>query len=365
MRIASFAALAIAATIACSKESDPLAPSQPVDPARVRIVVPEVYELTNVIIAMTSYGLDNSSLVYKSSSYYSDVSKAFLQYKSSAPMKELQLGDDDPLRRYYEMRDNSYTYVFDQGQIKHDPTYGTLRNPNTFSDKRTDIERFNDVSQFRAFYEQHSEYYRTFIERYRSLAEIDSMADWLEREFAPTRYDHYTVVLSPLVYGSHSAYNSTTSAGLEALMFVAGPDVTTPPTTSAGVQKATIQRIVFTEIDHNFVNPVTTQYLSRVNSVFGNRAKWTTDASSFYGSAEAVFNEYMTWGVFLLYVESRVSSEDFQTVMQLTTQLMEGSRRFQRFGSFTQELLRLYHARTPGGRARELYPAILDWAQTQ
>jgi hypothetical protein len=360
-----FVVLGAVAAIACSKESDPLAPSQPVDPARVRIVVPEVYELTNVIIAMTSYGLGNAGLVYKSTSYYNDVLKAFSQYKSSSPMKELQLGDDDPLRRYYELRDNSYAYVFDQGQIKLDQTYGTLRHPNTFSDKRSDVEQFNDMSQFRAFYEQHSDYYRTFIERYRSLAEIDSLADWLEREFAPTRYDHYTVVLSPLVYGSHSTYNSTTSACREALMFVAGPDVTTPPTTSAGVQKATIQRIVFTEIDHNFVNPVTTQYSSRVNSVFGNRSKWTTDQSSFYNSAEAVFNEYMTWGVFLLYVESRVNSEDFQTVVQLTTQLMEGSRRFQRFGSFTQELLRLYHARTNGARARDLYPAILDWAQAQ
>lgn len=351
--------------IACSKDADPFAPAQPADPARVRIVVPEVYELTNVIMAMTSYGLDNASLIYKSGSYYSDILKAFSQYRFGSPMKELQLGGDDPVRRYYEFRDNSYAYVFDEGSIKHDPAYGGLRSPNTFSEKRSDIEQFSDLTQFRAFYQQHGDFYRTFIERYRTLAEIDSMTDWLEREFAPTRYDHYTVVLSPLVYGSHSSYNTTTAAGKEALMFVAGPDVTTPPTTTAGVQKATIQRIVFTEIDHNFVNPVTSQYLSRVGTAFGTRSKWTTDGSSFYNSTEAVFNEYMTWGVFLLYVESRVSADDFPTVVQLTTQLMEGSRRFQRFGPFAQELLRLYHARTNGARARDLYPAILDWAQTQ
>jgi hypothetical protein len=78
-----------------------------------------------------------------------------------------------------------------------------------------------------------------------------------------------------------------------------------------------------------------------------------------------VFNEYMTWAAFLLYIEGRVAAEDFAEVLRLTTATMEGSRRFQRFGLFARQLLRLYHERTPGSRVPALYPAILEWAARQ
>ena len=48
----------------------------------------------------------------------------------------------------------------------------------------------------------------------RSVVDLWRGADWLEREFAPRRFDHYTVALSPLVYGSHSTQRVTTSAGM-------------------------------------------------------------------------------------------------------------------------------------------------------
>jgi hypothetical protein len=128
------------------------------------------------------------------------------------------------------------------------------------------------------------------------------------------------------------------------------------------VKKATVQRILFTEVDHAFVNPVTDRYRSQINNAFGDRAKWTTDNSSFYNSPTAVFNEYMTWAVFLVYVEDKLSAADFATTRQLTVQLMEGSRRFQRFGAFTTELLRLYHERARGKTVTDLYPQIIAWA---
>jgi hypothetical protein len=344
---------------------DLLAPPQPVDSARVRVVVPEVYELANVIIAMTTYGQSNPTLVRRSGEYYERVLTVFGPFRTHASMASLQLGSEDPLRRYYELRDNSFAYVFAPDLIKRNPVYNTLWNPNTFRDHLAAVQQFADVSGFRSFYAAQADYYRAFTERYRAIAEIDSIANWLEREFAPTRFDHYTVALSPLVYGSHSTHQVTTSYGREAIMFVSGPDITTGPGTSAGVHQAIMQRIVFTEIDHNFVNPVTDQYRSRVENAFGTRSKWTTDGSSFYDSPVAVFNEYMTWAVFLLYAEGRFSTEDFTEVARLTTAQMESSRRFQRFGMFAQELRRLDHDRPAGSRVATLYPDILKWAERQ
>jgi hypothetical protein len=344
---------------------DLVAPVQPVDPARVRIVVPEVYELANIIVAMTSYGEASASLVLKKGEYYQRVRAAFAPFRDDASMRSLQLGDADPVRRYYEIRDNSYAYVFDGALIKRNPAYTTLRNPNTFRDRMAEVQRFADVSGFRAFYAANADYYRELIERYRLMSDLESMVDWLEQEFAPRRYDHYTVVLSPLVYGSHSSGSLISSAGSEALMLVSGPDVTSAPGTSPGVQQAIVQRIVFTEVDHQFVNPVTDQSAAQVTRAFGTRSKWTTDGSSFYQSPVAVFNEYMTWAVFLLYLEGRLDAGDFAETVRLTTELMEGARRFHRFGLFAEELRRLYRTRPEGSRVPSLYHAMLEWAAAQ
>jgi hypothetical protein len=348
--------------IACS--SHPLAPEvfarpQPSDPSRVRIVIPEVYELANVIIAMTSFGQTSPVAVYRTGEYYQRVNIAFSPFRNHASMRDLQLGSSDPLREYYDFRDPSSAYVFEDGEIRRDPAANISRARNLFRERRAAAQAFAEASRFRDFFAENAAFYADQIQRYRSIAEVDAMADWLEHEFRGVSYRHYTVVLSPLVYGSHSAMFPSTE---EALFLVAGPDVTTGAETSDGVKKATVQRILFTEVDHAFVNPTTDRYRAEINTAFANRAKWTTDNSSFYDSPTAVFNEYMTWAAFLVFVEERLSAADFDTVRQLTVQLMEGSRRFQRFGLFTTELLRLYHERAPGKTVADLYPQILAWA---
>jgi hypothetical protein len=348
--------------IACS--SHPLAPevfarSQPADPSRVRIVIPEVYELANVIIAMTSFGQTSPVAVYRTGAYYQRVNTAFSPFRNHASMRDLQLGSSDPLREYYDFRDPSSGYVFEDGEIRRDPAASISRSRNLFRERRAAAQEFAEASRFRDFFADNAAFYADQIQRYRSIAEVETIADWLEHEFPGVSYRHYTVVLSPLVYGSHSAMFPSTD---EALFLVAGPDVTTGAETSDGVKKATVQRILFTEVDHAFVNPTTDRYRAEINTAFGNRAKWTTDNSSFYDSPTAVFNEYMTWAAFLVFVEERLSAADFDTVRQLTVQLMEGSRRFQRFGLFTTELLRLYHERAAGKTIADLYPQVLAWA---
>ena len=364
-RIAALAMVAGSLCTACDSTgpTDVFARPQPTDTTRVRIVVPEVYELANVIIAMTTFGQSDPNAVFRSGEYYKRVSAAFSSFRNQSPMQDLQLGTDDPAQRYYELRDNSFNYVFEDGEIRRIPGTSTMRHPNLFLERLVSVQQFADISRFRDFFAANAPFYKDMIERYRAIAELDSMADWLEREFQPVRYKHYTVVLSPLVYGSHSA--QFIPGGDEGIFFVSGPDVTTSSSTSEGVRKATVQRILFTEVDHAFVNPKTDAYQSRVNSIFGSRSKWTTDGSSFYDSPVAVFNEYMTWAVFLLFVDGRVSDEDFQIVRNNTVQLMEGSRRFQRFGAFATEVQRLYRNRSASTRVADLYPQILDWAATQ
>jgi uncharacterized protein DUF4932 len=338
-----------------------VASPQPLDTSRVRIVIPEVYELANVIIAMTTFGQTNSVAVRRTGAYYQEVNATFSTFREHPSMRELQLGSSNPLLQYYEFRDNSSAYVFENGEIRRNAAASTSWSRNLFRDRRAAAQSFADASQFRTFFAANESVYVDQIARYRAAAEVDDIAAWLEREFPGIRYRHYTVVLSPLVYGSHSANFPSTN---EAIFFVAGPDVTSDASTSPGVRKAVIQRILFTEIDHAFVNPVTDRNRSAVTAAFQNRGKWTTDESSFYDSPITVFNEYMTWAVFLLYAQDRLSEADFNSLRQLTVQQMEGSRRFQRFGAFFTQLLSIYRARAAGTTVADLFPQIITWART-
>jgi len=60
--------------------------------------------------------------------------------------------------------------------------------------------------------------------------------------------------------------------------------------------------VVFTEIDHNYVNPGTSKYEKLIDSIFSNRSAWTKhgNSSDYYDSPVRVFNEYMTHAAFCL-----------------------------------------------------------------
>ena len=100
--------------------SSPLAPevfarTQPTDPARIRVVIPEVYELANVIVALTSFGQSSPVAVRRTGEYYQRVNAAFSAFRDHSSMGELQIGSSDPLRQYYYFRDNSSAYLFEDG----------------------------------------------------------------------------------------------------------------------------------------------------------------------------------------------------------------------------------------------------------
>ena len=334
------------------------------DNARVRVIIPEAWELANIILAETDYGQRNATMIWKQGEYYHRVRAHFDGLRSSDAMKDMQLGDDDPVRRMYEFRENSVGWGFIDGQLVRGRRYGSLWQPDRFRQLSAEVQDFADASKYLDFYAANQSYYATLIGRYHDAARPDTMIDWLEREFG-RHYDHYTIAISPLINGSHSTNRVSTSQGSEVVMFVSGPDVDGGASFSAGVRSSFVQRILFTEIDHNFVNPVTDQFANRVDAVFSDRTKWTTDASSFYTSPRAVFNEYMTWAVFFLYLDGRVSATDFNTILNSTTSLMQGGRRFSKFSAFNQELLRLWRSRAAGATVRDLYPAMLDWAARQ
>jgi hypothetical protein len=187
------------------------------------------------------------------------------------------------------------------------------------------------------------------------------MGEWLEQRF-PARSHRYRVVFSPLLGSSHETCGFETNGIQESIMFVCGPGE--PVEVEDPVADARLARTVFTEIDHNYVNPITELFLPRVRAAFANFDKWSgSDNRDSYPAAEMTFNEYMTWAVFLLYARDTYDPKTFAAVKQQVAKQMVQGRSFPRFPEFTDELLRLYGNRIEGISIANLYPPILDWAE--
>jgi len=193
---------------------------------------------------------------------------------------------------------------------------------------------------------------------------VKKMWTWLEKEF-PNKYDAYKIVLSPLINGAHNTQKYSANGFTEIAMFVCG--VEREKEQNKNLLEGIMSGIVFTEIDHNYVNPVSDKYAKQIDEVFKERTKWTdsSENANLYNSSYAVFNEYMTHALFCLYAYLNYSKDDFEKVNKLREDLMITKRGFLRFKEFNNELLKLYISKKQGETVTDLYPKILQWAREQ
>ncbi len=322
---------------------------------KVLVEIPEAFELANVAIAISETGLKDPYKVNKSGEYYRRVLEHFLPFKNHPLLAQ-------PTLHYnhgYPFRDNSICYAFEGDKLVSAGPYRRIRDPDLFQQQLALLEDFARVSGFRQFYRENLPFYRQQIELYREKVPIRRMWTWLEERF-PARHDCYKVVFSPLLGGSHETCGFTRKGFSETIMFVSGPGES-PDWNSVG--EGLLARVVFTEIDHNYVNSITSRHTEQVNAAFADLGRWNRNAG--YASPEMTFNEYMTWGVFILYAHDTYEMKDFEAIKEHVIRQMVGSRQFIRFREFTEELLRLYRDRTAGQSIPDLYPAVLSWAQKQ
>ncbi len=322
---------------------------------KVIVEIPEVFELANIAIAISDKGLSNPNRVNKQSDYYKRVLAHFMPYWNHPLIAESDLN-----RNFgYQFRDNSICFIFQADRIAYGGLYPDLRQPNLFKKQRALVEDFARVSNFREFYRNNLSYYQEQIRLYKELVPIQKMWMWLEERF-PARHDCYKVVFSPLLGSSHETCGFNKNDYSETIMFVSGPGE--PEEYSSTLERALLARVVFTEIDHNYVNLVTAEHAPDVHKAMADLSTW--NGQELYRSAEMIFNEYMTWAVFLLYASDTYDSETFEELQNRVIDQMIYGRKFIRFREFTDELLKLYQ-NTQNKSIPALYPAILSWAQAE
>lgn len=334
-------------------------PYEPDPAVETRVVVPEVYELANVAIAISDYGIEAPWAVEKEGAYYERVLERFRAHSDHALIRVIDPAIAGSYRDYYGFRENAFSYRYDDdGHIVHGGEHFDVWSPDLFTRHLDLVEDFARTSGFREFHAAERETYAGLVERYREMVDLPAMAGWLHARFPGRRMDRYTVVFSPLIRGSHSTRNFARGGEREAVMFIAGPGLTLGDVGEAA-RRGLHERVVFTEIDHNYVDAVTAAFQPQVGRVFSDWRAWNTGEG--YASPALTFNEYMTWAVFTLYAADTYAVDTFRDVNRRTERQMVRSRGFTRYREFNRELLRLYREFEPA-TVSELYGPILEWA---
>lgn len=326
------------------------------------IELPEVQELVHIIMAISPTGIVDSNMVEHRSAYYRDVLKTFGPFKQHKIVKKV----DDLLqdKLYAQVKMDACGFYFNEAnRILKDKTYKQLNwgDKNFIQPYIHELEDFARKSGFRQFYAAHKNYYDALIEKMKVQMPINNQWKWLEERF-PNRYDNYRITFSPLVNGSHSTNRFERDNFKQTVMFICGPIESTQ--LSEKIKEGLMTRVVFTEIDHNYVNPVSDRYQKEIHEIFSDRKKWTSEKDSQnYGSAYAVFNEYMTWAVFSLYALETFDEADFKIINARTELQMSNWRGFTRFKAFNQKMIELYNSKSADESIADLYPKILAWCE--
>ena len=323
------------------------------------IEIPEVQELIFVIFSLTEVGLNDSIMINHNSEYYKNVISYFGAFKEEKIVRRL---GKKIFVNYNELRMDASNYKFDSvdNLVKntefHNLSWGTRDYLQKYL---SDLEEFSKKTQFRKFYKTNKDYYDALIDKMKLQAPIDKQQKWLETNF-PQKYANIRIVFSPLSYGKHS----TNSVLKEVVIFVSSP--TENSKLSETLLEARDTRMLFTEIDHNYVNPISDSYMSLIKKAFKEREKWTNGKySDSYNNEYAVFNEYMTWSVFVLYALNTYNLIDYNIVKNQIEAMMIEYRGFGNFKAFNEKMIELYKSKESDVLISDLFLEILNWCEKQ
>lgn len=334
------------------------------------VEIPKVSELANIIIAMTDVGLKDSNMVNFETNYHADVIKWFLKYKKEPIVKILdsvmnRSNHTDQYKLYYTLKMNSCVFFIDSNEsFKRDSSILQIGYPaylDIFEKNLPLLEKFAKITNFCSFYNLHKSYYDSVINIYKSRIDIKNLKEWLQSKFS-TRINYVRVTFSPLVKGAHSCITFNDNNFTTSLLFVA-PILPNPKLSSLKNQIENV-RLIFTELDHEYNDPVSRKYEELINEAFKNKDEWADESKTgLYPSPLFIFDEYMTWAIFTLYSYDNFPKSELGWVMEYVGNFMQDVRGFKKYKSFNKALLQAYIKNGKAKSISELYPEIIKWCK--
>lgn len=345
------------------------------------VAIPEVSELVNVLMALHPDAENEDNMFDTTTTYYKNVKTYFAPYLNHPAIdtitkyiKDITYVEDYKIKLfsrasynyYYALKMTACGYHFtDDNLIINDGYIKEIGKGYYTFNPMKDVKVFEDfarISNFRQFYKENQPYYDRLLSTYYQLNPIQKMQTWLDTKFGFS-YGSYLIYFSPLVYGAHSTRGIEDNNFAQTIMFIARADF--DENISKTQNELLESRVLFTEIDHNYVNPVSDTYLNRINNVMSTREKWAkpiiTDS---YNTPYKVFNEYMTFAVYSLYIHDHYNEKDVVQYLPNLHDMMVNTRGFILFKEFNEVMLAKYKE-DKTIKLTALYEYMLDWCAKQ
>lgn len=344
-----------------------------------KVEIPQVSELINILLVLHKDAEKDKNMFDTESEYYRRVKEYFAPYRNHRAVEIIQQNMPSPneisegmylfpieaYQYYYVLKINSVAYDFDsEGKIKNQGFAKQVGKQWEYPfDPMRDVLAFEDfakVSNFRKFYQDNKVYYQELLDLFHRLSPIDKMKNWLEQKFS-TQYDSFRIYFSALNKAAQATTSFEQNDFKQGFVFIAKPIEYQEH--SAVLNELLSSWIVFTEIDHNYVNPLSDIFLKIIEKFFSNREKWAKGVGTeMYSDAYAVFNEYMTFALFTLYANDYYSQDEVQKFLSMYEPMMENVRGFIRFKEFNRVLLEKYQ-QDSSIKMPYLYVHMLQWAK--
>ena len=339
-----------------------------------KTVIHEVKELLHIMIAITELGLGNDDMVNQEGEYYKDLINHFKPFKNEPIiLKYDSLIKANPVN-YIFLTGNAISYNFEGNKLVKDKNYlfpaqsvssHSRITENLITKYKKDIEDFAKKSDFRKFYKNSNKYYSKIIHDYDTQANIRQQWNWLENNFE-TKVNNYVIMTSPLIGGLNYTTNYEDNNFNQ--IFLVVPTITDSEKLSEIQNTIYNTRSIFTEIDHNYTVVLATKYENELNEALKVREKWVDinqEGTEFYPNAKRVFDEYMTWSLYVIYIsdifKNNQEAIDYAYNNVNKTMIRRG---FPKTKEFTDKLIEL-RENNPKKKIEELYPELIDWCKTQ
>ncbi|MCF0060224.1 DUF4932 domain-containing protein [Dyadobacter chenwenxiniae] len=333
------------------------------------VEIPDVYELVNIIIALTSTGKNNDGLVAKNTAYYKEVMNWFGKYEQEPVIMKIDSVLSKSYVEYFSIKMNAYSFNFNSsGKIVQNPIYDRLTSVNSLRPYLKELQSFSDKSKFEHFFKQNQLLYNQQISTYRDSTGLMEMQKWLGKNFPKTKYNSYKIVFSPLVGNNQSAnwYEYNGFKEVQAHVNFPYRREEEKGEFSSAALHVKDGNIVFTELNHNFIGPEIqkSEYQKGIKVAFEKLDTWIENGSPAeraYNNARACFDEYMNWAlVSLRYIDYAPPGEQDKLILKMEKYQVE-VRGFKKFAEFDQFLIQLYKKRKVDQVVADLYPQIVEW----
>lgn len=340
---------------------------------KTTIEINETQELAYIILALTDFAKENPNMVKQDTEYYKDVKNYFADFSNLPVVKSFDKLLRENVVNYFLLSGNAYGFKFKGNKLvptnvynfpaKGIGKYEIKVNPIVTYSK--EVEEFVKKSNYRKFYKDHTKYYNQLKTEYQDFATIAEQKEWLESRF-DYKINSFRVLTSPLIAGMNATHTFEDNGFREILLFL--PTIRNNKEWSEKFKKAINTRIIFTEIDHNYVGPVSEKKSDKIDSIFNNREKWVNaenKSTAHYPNPIKVYDEYLTWGLFILYSYDKIGSDKelFQQIIDNVNEMMN-KKGFPKAKEFNTELLNLYK-NSSNKKIESLYDPLLKWSEEQ